>query len=517
MRFSAPKCLNLSQRDFPSAFYYKEGGFEGSHQPIRMPERFCPCKIPLMKKNLSWLILFPFLILLSLGCATGPHLRVPVRPSPQHTLNPPPPARLRIPVVINLPNLSEVEKHLADFAKEDFKKTEKSLTKSLGTTVWWDPLDWEFNGNTLTAHMHIHYKKKQGSLNADVKEAEKIAEEVEQDAKVDLASTLQWNKDWHLEAPNFDEAPEAGGNTLEPEESDSKKSERLLRKGTAGFHESLKRSTNIKDQAAEIWKQLQEPIRMASDIWLQIKTDKVSVGSYRLIPDPKTPRLETVFEVYAQPSVIIGQEPSVIKSELPPLSDYQPGPEGFHIETNLKISFHEVNKLLIDPKTGILNKALPGSGNHHLKITNISVYGSGGQIVVEAQVDYDPLLDLSGHQAQLTIYLVGTPKYHEDTQLIDFPDIDFDIQTSDFLVQMAEFIAGSGIRDALRKQAVVPVGKNLDELKDQLTKLLNRPLGPFARLHTTITSLKMEEAFVSDYGLEGRVALDGDAAVDLNL
>jgi tRNA A-37 threonylcarbamoyl transferase component Bud32 len=95
--------------------------------------------------------------------------------------------------------------------------------------------------------------------------------------------------------------------------------------------------------------------------------------------------------------------------------------------------------------------------------------------------------------------------------------MDFDIQTSDFLIQMAEFIEGAGMKEELRKRAVVPIGKKLEELKAQLTKLLNRPLGHFAALHTTITSLKMEEAFVSDYGLEGRVALDGDAAVDLNL
>ncbi len=462
--------------------------------------------------------------MLFIGCATGNHLRVPIRPAPVHTLNPPPPARLRIPVVVNLPQLSDVEKHLAQFVKNDFKKAEQSLTKSLGTTVWWDPLDWEYSGNTLTAHMHMHYKKKTGSENLS-KEAEKLAEEVEQDAKVDLASSIQWTKDWHLEAPNFNEAEDNSATASAPvsgapateEESDLKKGEKLLRKGTSKFHESLKKATNIEEKAKELWKSLQEPIRMAEDIWLQFKTDKISVGSYRLIPDPKTPKLETVFEVYVQPNVIIGQKPKLDKSELPPLSDYQPGPEGFHIETNLKISFHEVNKLLIDPKTGILNRALPGSGNHHLKITNISVYGSGGQLVVEAQVDYDPLLDLSGHQAQLTIYLVGTPKYHEDTQVIDFPDMDFDIQTSDFLVQMATFIAGSGIRDALREKAVVPVGKSLDKLQEELTKLLNRPLGHFAMLRTTITSLKMEEAFVSDIGLEGRVALDGDARVELNL
>ena len=471
-----------------------------------------------MNTRMRWVgfLLVPLALLLS-GCATTSSLMVPVRPSPLHTLNTPPPARLRIPVVVSLPKLSSVEKHLAEFVKEDFAKAEKSLTKSLGATVWWDPLSWEFNGNSLTAHMHLHYKNSTGSKPTD-KDASLI-QEIEKDAQVDLASVLQWNKDWHLEAPDFAE-PDAKSGTetaaAPEEETDAAKGAKLLRKGTTKFHEALKKSTDLKEKAKEMWEKIQEPIRMAEDTWLQIRTDRVSVGSYHLIPDPLSPRLETVFEVVAQPNVYIGEKPRPVVSELPPIKDYQPGPEGFHIETNLKIHFNEVNKLLVDPKTGILNKVLPGSGDHHLEITGIRVYGSGGKLVVEAQVDYQPVLNLSSQPAKLTIYLLGTPTYHEKEQVIDFPDLDFDIKTSDFLVQMADFIAGSGIREQLRQEAVIPVGKSLDDLKAKLIPILNRPLGRFARLHTTITSLKMEEAFVSDYGLEGRVALDGDAAVDVN-
>ncbi len=442
---------------------------------------------------------------------------VPVRPAPLHTLNAPPPARLRIPVVVSLPKLSTVEKHLAEFVKADLAKAEKSLTKSLGATVWWDPLAWEFNGNSLTAHLHVHYKNSNGTKPADQEAS--LLREIEKDAQVDLASVLQWNKDWHLEAPNFaepDSKSESETAATPEEETDNSKGTKLLRKGTSKFHEALKKATDLREKAKEMWEKIQEPIRMAEDTWLQVKPDRVSVGSYRLIPDPLSPRLETVFEVIAQPNVYIGEKPRPVISKLPPIQDFQPGPEGFHIETNLKIKFTEVNKLLIDPKTGILNKVLPGSGDHHLVITGIRVYGSGGKLVVEAQVNYQPVLNLSSQPAKLTIYLLGTPTYHEKEQVIDFPDLDFDIRTSDFLVQMADFVAGSGIREQLRKQAVIPVGKSLADLKAKLTPILNRPLGRFAKLHTTITSLKMEEAFISDYGLEGRVALDGDASVDVN-
>ena len=463
---------------------------------------------------------YPALFLLAFGpflggCATTSPLMVPVRPSPMHSIDALPVARFRIPVVVPLPNMRDVEKHVSEFVKDDLKKAEKSLVKSLGTTFWVEPMEWEFNGNSLTAHAHVHYKRVPGDKPAGAKGAspETAVQEVEKDLKLDMASAVQWTKNFHLEAPDFDEGNSLNA-TAEDEEEEAVKSRKILKKGTTRIHESLKQRTlGMEEKAKELWMKIQEPFRMAEDIWLHIQPNRISVGDVRLVPDPKNPRLETVFEFYVQPDISIGEKPKVKVVEMPPLEDYQPGPEGFHIATNLKISFKEVNKLLVDPKLGILRKALPGGGDRHIQIDDMLIYGSGGKLVVEAQVEYQPLLNLSSKPAQLTIYLLGTPVYHEDKQEIDFPDMDFDIKTSDFLVQMADFIMGSGMREKLRKEAVIPVGKDLAKLKVEMEKVLNRPLGRFAKLNTEVTNLKMTEAFVSDYGLEGRVIMDGDAKV----
>ena len=454
--------------------------------------------------------MFPCLLSLSLslcGCATTSPLKVPVRPAPMRTLAPPPPARLRIPVVVTLPQVGDVEKHIVNFLKEDWdKEAGHSLAKSLGTTVWWDPLDWKFKDNRLTAKMRVHAKGGKG---------ESLVREAEKDIQVEVNSALEWGKNWRLEAPDFMEGGAATASA--PEETDEKKSEKLLRKGTSKFHESLgKRTEAIETKAKDLWVEIQEPIRMAEDVWLQIIPHDVSVGRSRIIALLPEPRMESVFEVTIQPNVTVGRRPHPLKEELPPITEYKPGPQGFHIQTNLKISFKEVNKLLVDPKTGVLNRALPGGGSHNLRITGIDLYGSGGKLVVEAQVEYNPVVNLSGKPAKMTVYLVGTPTYHPNQRVIDFPDMDFDIKTSDFLVQMAEFFDGSGMKKQLRQQAVIPVGKSLDQLKQDLTQLLNRPLGHFARLKTDVKSLRMEEAFVSDYGIEGRVALDGDASVEVD-
>jgi len=451
-------------------------------------------------------ILFVSMVFGLVGCAGTSSLLVPPAPSPMHSLPRPQDAKLRIPIVVILPSLKDIETHLSDALKDDAKSVSQDLTQKFGTKVWWDPLDWEFKNNQMTAKLHVHYKGK-----ANAAEAKAAEEEVEKHAHAKVGSAIQW-KGWHLEAPDFKE------NTIDATiETDAKKGEKLLRKGTNKFNEDLKHLSNIEEKFKEVWDEMQEPILLGDGIWLQVFPHHVSVGDTRIIPDPKNPRMETIFELYAVPRVIIGGKPETKKVKLPPLQDYIPGGEGFHIVTNLKIKFDQLNQLLMAPKTGIVNMALPGGEDYNVRLKSVRMYGAGEKIVVEAKVDYSPLLNMSKEPAHLTVYLLGTPTYHEKTQVIDFPDMDFDVKSSDFLVQMVDFLDSDGIRKALRKNAVIPVGKDLAALRKQLDKMLNRKLGPHVTLKINVTSMKMQEAFVSDYGIEGRVAIDGDGAVDLSL
>lgn len=447
-----------------------------------------------------------FLVILSSaisGCATS-SLYIPPRPSPAHSLPQPPITKLRIPIVVILPNLKDVEKHLDDAMKKDVQSVEQKLTKKFGTKVWWDPLDWKFQDNHMTAQMHMHYKGQQASA-----EDETMQEEVDKELHSKVGSAIKWNG-WHLEAPDFKE------NTIEASvENDAKKGEHLLRKGTDKFNEDLKNVSDMEKKFKEVWDELQEPIPVGDGVWLQVFPHHLSIGDTHLIADPKNPRMETVFELYAVPRVIVGDKPKTEKVTLPPLQDYIPGGEGFHITTNLKIKFDQVNKLLMDPKTGVANMALPGGEDYNVHLTSIRIYGSGEKIVVEAGIDYSPLMNLSKKPAHMVVYLVGTPTYHQKTQIIDFPDMDFDVKSSDFLVQLAVSLDAGGIRDELRKHAAVPIGADLDKLRAELNKLMNRKLGPHVIFKTDITNLKMQEAYVSDYGIEGRVAIDGNAAVEL--
>jgi hypothetical protein len=201
---------------------------------------------------------------------------------------------------------------------------------------------------------------------------------------------------------------------------------------------------------------------------------------------------------------------------MPPLRKYQPGPGNFQAMSNTRISYQEINQYFKDPRLKIIGMVLPGSGDRKLTLEGIRLYGSGGQVVVEVKVHYNPLIiNLGGKPAKLTVYLRGTPRYRPKGQVFDMPDLDYDIKSSDLMVQIADMVLKSDFRNALRKAAQIPVGNNMEVVKGKINKALNRPLGPYAQLHAQVNSFKVLDGFADNEGLDVRLSLKGTATLEV--
>lgn len=393
--------------------------------------------------------------------------------------------------MVSLPQMDQVEKGIEERLKDFWRMGTKTCpTLDRRTKVWWDPLTWELKDGTVTARFHAHYKSNDPS--------DRPKKDLE------LSSIFNWDKNLSLENIGFKigAADRALGTMLQDD--------------LKGTDKDLNGILNCQTRVNDAWDKLREPIKLDRNIWLQIQPESISLGPSRLRGLPNSPRIETTVELTARPKVVFGDEPPALKAKLPPFAPYQPGPDRFRAESNLRISFEEVTRILTDPRTGLMDRPLDKNGDHDLRITGIRAYGSGGKMVVEAKIQYSPLLNLSGKPAKLTIYLIGTPRYRAKTRTIDFPDLDFDIKTSDFLVQVADFVVGSNMTTQIRRQAVIRIGKKLKDLKQRLSDILNRPLGKNVRLETKLQSLKMEDVFVSGNGLEGRVVLEGRTIVKVD-
>ncbi|HTA76811.1 MAG TPA: DUF4403 family protein [bacterium] len=272
---------------------------------------------------------------------------------------------------------------------------------------------------------------------------------------------------------------------------------------------------DIKPRVTDLWEKMQEPIFLDKGVWLLIRPETLSIGIMPIEPGQLL-TAHTVLEMSANPEVVFGKKPNTIKKVVPQLSFFKSGPPVFEAVSNVKMSYAEANNYLHDPRLNILDRLVPGSGERKLRIKDIHLSGSDGQVVVRVKVEYSPpIINLGDKPAKMTIYLRGTPRYRPDKQMFDLPDLNFDIKTSDFLVQMANWIFNSDIKNELRKAARLPVGPKVDQIKARLDVVLNRQLGPFAKLVTHVDSFKVLDGFADDKGIELRVSLRGRALMQV--
>jgi hypothetical protein len=226
--------------------------------------------------------------------------------------------------------------------------------------------------------------------------------------------------------------------------------------------------------------------------------------------------LHTVLEMTALPIIIFGPKPEAEPIPIPKLQKFQPGPGTFRAITNTRVSYAEANAYFKDPRLKLIGMVFPGTGDRKLTLEGVRLYGSGGQVIAEVKLHYNPpIINFTGKPAKLTVYLRGTPRYLPKERMFDLPDLDYDIKSNDLLVEIADWIFKSDFKDQLRKIAVLPLGNKLDLIKAKVDKALNRPLGKFVSLKTQVTVLRVLDGFADNEGIEVRLAIQGNATMEV--
>ncbi len=271
----------------------------------------------------------------------------------------------------------------------------------------------------------------------------------------------------------------------------------------------------LKSKMSDLWEKMASPIYLDKDLWLLIRPQTMSLGKMK--GDPKIgTKANGVLEMTASPELFFGPPPLTVHRPMPPFQPYLPGPPIFEATSNVHMDYDDANRFLNDPRTKIDGTVIVGTGQK-LTITGIRLYGSGGQIVVEANLTYIPLIvNLNSKPAKLTLYLKGTPRFLPKKRVFDLPDLDYDIKSSDLMIQMADLFFKSQFKDQLRKSIKFPVGQKMDVLKLKVSKALNRPFGPYMHLRTKVTSLSVTDGYADNQGIEMRVTIKGSAMLDVN-
>lgn len=272
---------------------------------------------------------------------------------------------------------------------------------------------------------------------------------------------------------------------------------------------------HLQSHIADLWARMQEPISLDKNLWLLIRPGTLSVGIMRT-DLRRASTAHTVLEMSAQPEILFGPKPLTHPAPVPPLRPFRPGPGTFQAMSNTRISYAEANQYFRDPRLKLMGMVLPGTGDRKLTLEGIRLYGSGGQVIAEVKLTYNPvLINFTGKPAKVTVYLRGTPRYRPKQRVFDLPDLDFDIKSNDLLLQIADWIFKSDFRNQLRKIAVLPIGLKMDVIKGKISKALNRPLNRYTRLHTQVNSFEVLDGFADNEGVEVRLSIKGTATLEV--
>lgn len=112
------------------------------------------------------------------------------------------------------------------------------------------------------------------------------------------------------------------------------------------------------------------------------------------------------------------------------------------------------------------------------------------------------------------MYLVGRPVYSEEREAIVLENINFDLNTQNFLTNSANWLRKNRIITAIQRQAVFPIGEYMEEAKNELSQLGSWQT-EFANISLYNPDLQVDGIYTTDDDIRLYLRSTGDIQVRL--
>ncbi len=246
---------------------------------------------------------------------------------------------------------------------------------------------------------------------------------------------------------------------------------------------------------------MQRPIRVRDSLWLDLAPEQLRLGEFSL----QDSALVATVRLYAHPQLIAGPQPLRPKSPLPPLA-----PALKEVGDSARIRIEGL--LPYDVASSTLAREIVGRKfrrfGRSVRIDSLVVSPlDDGRVVLAVRVSGD----ISG-----TAYLVGTPQLDQVTRALIVPDLDFDVSTSNALVQGLAWLRKGDMVTQLRKQARFPLDTILEETRVKVEDALNRDLTDGVELSGTVRTGKLLDVLVHPRWLVVRAEAAGTLALNID-
>lgn len=258
---------------------------------------------------------------------------------------------------------------------------------------------------------------------------------------------------------------------------------------------------DLKSIVSSAWNSISRILSVSEEYktWLSVNPSKVTMAPLIIQGDSILSNLSLM----AKPLLSIGDKPREnMVNKIPDYSQVLNDNLRTLLVLRTKLPFSETKNLTLKQVGG----QTFSSGKKSVTVVDVNYFGINNKLGVE--------LTLSGVYKG-KIFLTGTPQIEAKTNLINLPDLDFNLETKNFLVKSAGWILKSNLRKMIQENINFYLTLNLNETKKELEKQLNDyPLATGFKMKSRIDQLSVENIQITPEGIMVDLAIGGNLGVN---
>lgn len=267
------------------------------------------------------------------------------------------------------------------------------------------------------------------------------------------------------------------------------------------FDESILTYFDLKSLVNNSWISISRILSVSDEYkaWLSVNPSKITMAPLIIQGDS----LISSLSLMAKPQLSIGEKPRENSAnKIPEYSQV--------LSSNLRTML-------------VLRTKLPFSETKNLTLKQVGgqIYSSGKKSVTVTDVNYFGINNKMGVEITLTgaykgkIFLTGTPEVDANSHLINLPDLDFNLETRNFLIKSAGWILKSNLRKMVQENINFYLTLNLNETKKELEKHLNDyPLATGFKMKSKIDQLSVDNIQITPEGIMVDINIGGNLGIN---
>jgi hypothetical protein len=257
---------------------------------------------------------------------------------------------------------------------------------------------------------------------------------------------------------------------------------------------------DLKDIVSNTWISISRVFLVSEEYkaWLSVNLSKITMSPMIIKGDS----IGTHLSLSAKPQLSIGAKPR--ESSSPKIPEYEQQLSN-HLLTTLflrtTIPFLETKNLTLKQVGG----QTFSSGKKSVSVVDVNYFGMNNKLGVE--------ITLSGSYKG-KIFLTGTPQIEEKTNLINLPDLDFNLETRNFLIKSAAWMLKSNLKNMVQENINFYLTLNLNDTRKELERQLNDyELATGFRLKTNINKISVNHIQIIPDGMLVDLAIEGKLGI----